>query len=90
MSGNACLIRLVFDLDSIISDCDESFIAEVIIAVDSLGEEYRQEYEKIKRFFEEFHATAVDNKYVFKDIESSLALEFLYSSPEVALNAYAS
>lgn len=156
---------MIDDVDSIISDCNESFIADVVIAVDSLGEEYRQEYEKIKRFFEEFHATAVDdirsayhaqlvsndpafriaaverlidevlvklpqsgtyevarivsredhnstwieyaisyggycmklrfwhnndmffqvdvdNKYVFEDIEESLALEFLYSSPE--------
>lgn len=156
---------MINDQDSIISNCDESLIAEVVIAVDSLGEEYRQEYGKIKRFFEELHTTTVDdirsayharlvsddpafrisaverlidevldklsesgthegaqivsrnahnstwieyaisyrgsciklrfwhtnemffevdadNKYVFKDIESSLSLEFLYSSPE--------
>lgn len=156
---------MINDQDSIISNCDESLIAEVVIAVDSLGEEYRQEYGKIKRFFEELHTTTVDdirsayharlvsddpafrisaverlidevldklsesgthegaqivsrnahnstwieyaisyrgfciklrfwhnnemffevdadNKYVFKEIERSLALEFLYSSPE--------
>ncbi len=52
---------MIDEVDSIISDCSESFIAEVVMAVDSLGEEYRQEYEKIHRFFEEFHATAVDD-----------------------------
>lgn len=156
---------MIDDRDSVISNCDEALIAEVVIAVDSLGEEYRQEYGKIKRFFEELHTTTVDdirsayharlvsdgpafrisaverlidevldklsesgthegaqivsrnahnstwieyaisyrgfciklrfwhnnemffevdadNKYVFKEIERSLALEFLYSSPE--------
>lgn len=52
---------MIADFDSIISDCDEALIAEVVIAVDSLGEEYRQEYEKVKRFFEDFHSTTSDN-----------------------------
>ena len=156
---------MIDDFDSIISDCDEVLIADVVMAVDSLGEDYRHEYEKLKTFLEEFHSTtfdnvssayhaqlvsddpafriaaverlidevlgklsesgsyedartvsrgnynstwieytisysgycmklrfwhntdmffqvAADNKYVFKEIESSLALEFLYSSPE--------
>lgn len=36
---------MIEDLDSIISDCDEALIADVVMAVDSLGKGYRQEYE---------------------------------------------
>ena len=52
---------MIDDLDSIISDCNEALIVDVVMAVDALGEEYRHECENIKTFLEEFHSTTVDN-----------------------------
>lgn len=52
---------MIDDFDSIISDCDEVLIADVVMDVDSLGEDYRHEYEKLKTFLEEFHSTTFDN-----------------------------
>ena len=52
---------MIDDLDSIISDCDEALIADVVMAVDALGGEYRHEYEKVKTFLDEFHSTTFDD-----------------------------
>lgn len=52
---------MIDDMDSIISDCDEALIADVVMAVDALCDEYRHEYEKIKTFLEEFHSTTFDS-----------------------------